>query len=58
MTQLSTGYQWNLYSNSSDTNYTIEGLEPYNSYAFQLAAFTIALGPYSDATVIDTLEDG
>ena len=58
VTRLSTGYQWYLNSNSSYTNVTIEGLEPYNSYAFQLAAYTIAIGPYSDAIVIDTLEDG
>lgn len=50
------GTQQLLTTNSSYTNFTIGGLQPYSSYLFTVAAETISLGPYSNTINISTVE--
>ena len=50
------GTQRLLTTNSSYTNFTIGGLQPYSSYLFSIAAETISLGPYSDTINVSTVE--
>jgi hypothetical protein len=45
-----------LTTNSSYTNFTIGGLQPYSSYLFSIAAETISLGPYSNTINVSTVE--
>ena len=52
------GLQKLLSTNSSYTNFTIGGLQPYSNYFFSIAAETISLGPYSDTVNISTVEGG
>lgn len=47
-----------LKTNSSDTTFTVGGLQPYTSYSFSIAAETVSLGPYSDTINISTVEGG
>ncbi len=50
------GTQRLLTTNSSYTNFTIGGLQPYSSYLFSIAAETISLGPYSNTINVSTVE--
>ena len=58
VTHANSGSQWQVTTNSSDTNYTIGGLQPFMNYTFSLAAETVALGPYSLTVTIGTVEGG
>ncbi len=40
------------------TEIDITGLAPYHSYSYRVAAFTNAIGPFSDITELKTLQDG
>ena len=57
-THVSSGFQQQISTNSSTTNYTIEGLQPFMNYTFSLAAETVALGPFSLTVTIGTVEGG
>ena len=43
---------------SNDTEITVPDLHPYFTYECNIAAFTIDLGPYSNAITIQLLEEG
>ena len=43
---------------TSNTTITAEGLHPYYNYYISVAAVTIALGPYTEAHVLQTPQDG
>lgn len=58
VTHLNSGSQWQITTNSSITNYTVGGLQPFMNYTFSLAAETIDLGPYSISVTIGTVEGG
>lgn len=36
----------------------VPSLQPYSNYSVEVAAFTVGLGPYSSAEVVQTAEDG
>lgn len=53
--ELNTGNTVNLVSQT--TNQLFDSLQPYYNYSVQVAAVTVAPGPFSPAFVITTLED-
>ena len=56
MTETMTG-QISLYSTTLHYK-TIYSLHPFYNYSCEVAAYTVGLGPYSDAVSIVTQEDG
>ena len=47
-----------MFVTSNETEITISDLHPYYTYECNVAAFTIDLGPYSNAITIQLLEEG
>ncbi len=58
LTKRSTGEVAQYYSSGSSEAIVIYNLDPYTSYGASIAAYTIALGPYSPSLEIVTLPDG
>ena len=56
LTELDTGMEQLL--TSLTTSYVIQGLHPYYMYLILVSAHTVDTGPYSEAQVIQTPEDG
>ncbi len=44
--------------NSGSESATLFGLEPFTTYTIRVAAYTVAIGPFSSALRVTTLEDG
>ena len=51
----STGRQWSLITVSTD--HLLDFLHPYYLYSVRVAAYTVGLGPYSQALEFTTAED-
>ena len=51
-----TGFEF--YHDTTDSNTALNSLHPYYTYACSVAAVTVAYGPYSESTNIQTKEDG
>lgn len=47
-----------LFFTSNVTSLTINGLHPFYTYTYMMAAVTIGLGAYSSTDTVITLEDG
>lgn len=47
-----------MFMTSNETEITISDLHPYYTYECNVAAFTIDLGPYSNAITVQLLEEG
>ena len=56
ITEENTGSQLQFTSNTN--SFRVESRHPYYNYTCRVAAVTVATGPYSEPTVVTTLEDG
>ena len=56
LTELNTGNTLQLVSQTASQLF--DSLQPYYNYSVQVAAVTVAPGPFSPALIITTLEDG
>ena len=56
LVELTTGRMVQLVSQS--TTQLFDSLQPYYNYSVQVAAVTVAPGPFSSLFVVTTLEDG
>ena len=43
---------------ATDSHINITSLQPYHNYEFEVAAHTIATGPYTDPVTVQTMEAG
>lgn len=51
-----TGREWNMITVS--TSHLLDFLHPYYNYTVRVAAYTVAVGPYSESLQFTTHEDG
>ena len=58
MRELETGRFWTLPVFNNKTSAYVGSLHPYYRYECQVAAHTIALGPYSLSIILQTYEEG
>ena len=56
ITELNSGFQLDLVTNA--TSILVENLHPHYQYSYQVAAETIAVGPWSEPMLIQMPEDG
>ena len=43
---------------ATDSHINITSLQPYHNYEFEVAAHTIATGPYTEPAAVQTMEAG
>lgn len=55
VTAIATGVALELKDSSSPV--LVSSLHPYSNYSIEVAAFTVELGPYSTAKLVQTAED-